>query len=355
MLGFFKREQKAQGRLIIEGSDLGAPIKPGQTILQAATVARIKFPNMCNVGECGTCRCRIREGHVRLKRDISHHVSRAQLEQGYVLGCQAVPDGDVVVQVPGLSATDVSTVASRGIIASLRKLTHDILEVTVTLEQPVQYLAGQYARIALPDVGGMEDVERNYSFAGWSGGGETVSPVFHVRHVPGGRFTDWLFAADRTGTPLTVTAPFGDFQYHESNRPLLFLAGGSGFAPIKALLEELKASGLVRAVTLLFGAREERDLYGQEIVREMAAQWPASFAFHPILSNEADGSAWQGLRGFVTRHLESLAPDLAEHDVYMCGPPAMLDAVIAHVQGKVPRERVHFDKFLDQSSLHPAN
>jgi xylene monooxygenase electron transfer component len=355
MLRFFNGGRKAEARLIIEGAELEAPIKPGQTILQAATVARIKFPNMCNVGECGTCRCRIREGHVKLKRDISHHVSREQLEQGYILGCQAVPDGNVVVQVPGLSATEGSTIASRGVIASLRKLTHDILEVTITLDQPVQYLAGQYARIALPDVGGMEEVERNYSFAGWSAGGETVSPVFHIRHVPGGRFTDWLFAADRTGTGLTVTAPFGDFQYHESNRPLLFVAGGSGFAPVKALLNELEASGLARPVTLLFGAREQRDLYGQEIVRQMAAEWPASFAFHPVLSNEAAGTSWQGLRGYVTQHLDNLVPDLADHDVYMCGPPAMLDAIIARVEGKVPRERLHFDRFLDQSSLHPAN
>jgi xylene monooxygenase electron transfer component len=257
--------------------------------------------------------------------------------------------------VPGLSATDGSTIASPGVIASLRKLTHDILEVTVTLEQPVQYIAGQYARIALLDVGSVEEVERNYSFAGSSASGETVSPMFHIRHVPGGRFTDWLFAADRTGARLTVTAPFGDFQYHESNRPLLFVAGGSGFAPIKALLEEQKASGLVRPVTLLFGAREQRDLYGQEFVSDMAAEWPAPFAFHPVLSNEADGTSWRGLRGFVPQHLESLVPDLADHDVYMCGPPRMLDAVIAHVEGKVPRERLHFDKFLDQSSLHPAN
>jgi toluene methyl-monooxygenase electron transfer component len=355
MLDFFKRKPKVIGRLIIEGSDLGAPIKPGQSILQAATVARIKFPNMCNVGECGTCRCRLREGKVRLKRDITHHVSIEELEQGYILGCQAVPEGDVVVQVPGLSATDESTITTAGTIASLRKLTHDILEVNVTMDRPVRYQAGQYARLSVPGEPSLADVERNYSFAGDAGSGEAASVSFYIRHVPGGQFTDWLFAADRTGTKLQLSAPFGDFHYRESERPLLLMAGGSGLAPIKALLEELQATGSAHPVTLLFGARAKRDLYCLDEIAAMSAAWPAPFAFHPILSHEADGSDWTGARGFVTGHLARLVPDLSAHDVYMCGPPAMLDAVIAQVEGAVPRERIHFDKFLDQGSLHPTH
>jgi NAD(P)H-flavin reductase len=133
------------------------------------------------------------------------------------------------------------------------------------------------------------------------------------------------------------------------------MAGGSGLAPIKALLEELQATGSAHPVTLLFGARAERDLYCLDEIAAISAAWPAPFAFHPILSHEADGSGWIGARGFVTEHLTRLVPDLSAHDVYMCGPPAMLDAVIAQVEGAVPRERIHFDKFLDQGSLHPAH
>jgi CDP-4-dehydro-6-deoxyglucose reductase len=355
MLDFFQRKPKVTGRLIIEGSDLEAPIKPGQTILQAATVARIKFPNMCNVGECGTCRCRLREGKVRLKRDITHHVSIEELEQGYILGCQAIPDGDVVVQVPGLSATDESTVSTAATITSLRKLTHDILEVKVALERPVRYRAGQYARLSVPGEPSLADVERNYSFASDAGNDEVATAIFFVRQVPGGRFTDWLFAANRVGTKLQLSAPFGDFYHRPSERPLLLMAGGSGLAPIKAVLEELKATRVARPVTLLFGARTQRDLYCVDEIAALAGAWPASFAFYPVLSHEPDGSDWNGDRGFVTEHFERRVPDLADRDVYLCGPPAMLDAVIAQVEGVVPRERIHFDKFLDQSSLHPAH
>jgi xylene monooxygenase electron transfer component len=355
MLDFFKRKPEVIGRLVIEGSDLEAPIKPGQSILQAATVARIKFPNMCNVGECGTCRCRLREGKVKLKRDITHHVSIEELEQGYILGCQAKPEGDVVVQVPGLSATDESTVATAGTITSLHKLTHDILEVNVALDHPIHYKAGQYARLSVPGEASLADVERNYSFATHREGGEATTSTFFIRHVPGGRFTDWLFAADRSGATLQLSAPFGDFHYRPSERPVLLMAGGGGLAPINALLQDLKASGMTRPITLLFGARTERDLYFLDEIAALSAAWTAPFAFHPILSHEADGSEWSGGRGFVTEHLARLVPDLSEHDVYLCGPPAMLDAVIARVEGAVPRERIHFDKFLDQGSLHAAH
>ncbi|EKF7416843.1 TPA: 2Fe-2S iron-sulfur cluster binding domain-containing protein [Pseudomonas aeruginosa] len=353
MFGFFKNSPG--GQLVIEGSDFQAPIKAGQSILQAATTARIKFPNMCNVGECGTCKCRLVEGSVRLKRDITHHVSLEELEQGYILGCQAIPDGNVLVQVPGLSATDTSTVVTAGTISALRKLTHDILEVSVKLDQAVHYKAGQYARLSVPGEPSLVDVERNYSFASYAASGESAQATFHIRHVPGGQFTDWLFATDRVGTRLDVAAPYGDFHYRPSQRPLLFIAGGSGLAPVQALLEQLKAEGYSGQISLLLGARQQRDIYGSELAAELAQAFPGRFSFHPVLSGVAEDATWTGLRGYVTDHLQQLAPQLGEHDVYMCGPPVMLDGVLAHLEGKVPAERVHYDKFLDQSSLNAAN
>lgn len=351
MFGFFSGRSAASQRLVIEGSEFSAPVKPGQTILQAATSARIKFPNMCNVGECGTCRCRLREGRVKLMRDITRHISVAEIEQGYILGCQAVPDGDVIVQVPGLSATDTVTAAHQGRIVATDRLTHDILEVRVEVDRKVHYSAGQYARLSVPGAAALSDVERNYSFASAVGADGTTHLHFYIRHVPGGLFTDWLFATDRTGEVLSLSLPYGDFGYHPSERPLLCIAGGSGLAPIKALLEQLQADGIERSVTLLFGARTQADLYGLPAINVLAARWPASFAFHPVLSAEPKESDWTGRRGFVTDHLPKIVPNLAEHDAYLCGPPAMLDAALAHMQDMLPPDRIHFDKFLDQSSL----
>src|SRR5262249_19832365 len=141
--------------------------------------------------------------------------------------------------------------------------------------RPVSYIAGQYARISVPGVAALADIERNYSFASAMMADGTTSLVFYIRHVPGGAFTDWLFAADRTGTVLQVAVAYGDFHYCPSERPLLCIAGGSGLAPVKALLEQLRADGIARPVSFLFGARTRGDLYCQAEIDALAAGWPA--------------------------------------------------------------------------------
>lgn len=347
--------KKPKNRLFIDGSTLEAPVKNGQTILQAATAAKIKFPNMCNVGECGTCRCRIIEGKVKLKRDIRNQVSREDMEQGYVLGCQTIPEGDVVVRVPGLSSTDTVVARTSGIIASLQKLSHDILQVNITLDTPIHYKPGQYARITVLDEKGPVEATRNYSFASYCTREKTVNVVFYIRHVPGGQFTDWLFAQDRSGSKIELSAPFGDFYLRTNDRPVLLVAGGSGLAPIKALLEEIQAKRIHKPVTLFFGARGQRDLYELDFIESLRESWPATFNFHPILSDEPENSPWTGLRGLVTDHFEKLLSDVDTLDVYMCGPPPMLDSVITFMEGKIPKEQVYFDKFFDQSSLNTGN
>jgi toluene methyl-monooxygenase electron transfer component len=222
--------------------------------------------------------------------------------------------------------------------------------VRVELTDAITYQAGQYARLSVPGVEVLEDVVRNYSFAA-APGPETREACFFIRHVPGGVFTDWLFAADRSGTAVELSAPFGDFMHHSADRPMLLIAGGSGLAPVKAVLEACAAAGSIQPVTLLFGARAQVDLYAIDQIAALAAQWPASFAFHPILSNEADSSGWTGRRGFVTEHVERLIPNLADHDLYMCGPPPMIDAVVELVGSRIPAERQHFDRFFDQGNL----
>src|SRR5262249_3205497 len=156
-------------------------------------------------------------------------------------GCQSLADGDVIVRVPGLSSSDMSLTECEGTIAGVVSLAHDILEVRVGLERPIAYTAGQYAQLTVP--GGVELAEtaRNYSFATAVAGDENKTVTFYIRHVPGGRFTDWLFAGDRTGERLHLAGPYGDFHYRASERPLLCMAGGSGLAPIKAMLEQMQA------------------------------------------------------------------------------------------------------------------
>jgi len=350
MFSLFKKKPK--NTMIIDGSELSAPIKKGQTLLSAGINAKLKFPNMCNVGECGTCRCKVLKGDIKLKRDITNHIPIEEIQKGYVLACQSISKGgDILVQVPGLSSTDDSISTSLGNIDKITELTHDTYGVTLSLDKPIRYVGGQYGQIIVPDVVELVDHPRNYSFAASPEKGGNTTIEFFIRHVPGGLFTDWLFAKDRTGQKIELSGPYGDFYHRDEGRPILCIAGGSGLAPVKSLLEQLKQDGLSPNVTLMFGAREQKDLYCQREFEALAKQWSSDFNVHAILSEEPTTSDWQGLRGFVTQHIDDLVPNLSEHDLYLCGPPIMIDSVIDHVDEQIPTQRIHFDKFLDQSSI----
>lgn len=351
MFGRRWRGTEAHGVLSVDGTTMTAPVKQGQTILQAAIGARIKFPNMCNVGECGTCRCRLIKGHVKLKRDITHRVPIQDLEKGYVLACQALAENDVLVEVPSLSPGAAGVSTALGKINQILPLTSDIVDVRVVLSSPIHYVAGQYARVSVPAEPSLSGVFRNFSFADAPQTEKEREARFFIRHVPGGVFTDWLFSADRTGTAIELAAAFGGFCHVATERPMLFVAGGSGLAPIKAVLEDCANARSRQPVVLLFAARNQQELYALTQISELASCWSAAFSFHAILSDEASSSGWYGERGLVTDHLDRLVPNLADCDLYMCGPPPMINAVIDFVGNRIPCTRQHFDRFFDQRSL----
>jgi len=354
MFGLFRKKANKLNTLVIEGSDYRVPVKPGQTILAAAIAEGINFPNLCNVGECGACRCQVLKGDVKLKRKITHHIPIDEIKQGHVLACQSAVHSDIVVKVPGLSSTDDSITQCEGRISQLSKLTHDIYEVQVELQKPVKYTAGQYGQLTVPSIEQLASSPRCYSFAHCANT-EHTSLHFFIRHVPGGAFTDWLFNADRTGETIHFNGPYGDFHYHPSPRSLLCIAGGSGLAPINALLQQLEQDGKMPPVTLLFGAREQRDLYHLDALDALSRKWQESFTYHAILSDENEGSDWQGHRGFIADHLRELAPNLADYDSYLCGPPVMIDSLMPQLEASIPPDRIYFDKFLDQSFLDQSS
>ncbi|MBV1886932.1 MAG: 2Fe-2S iron-sulfur cluster binding domain-containing protein, partial [Parvibaculaceae bacterium] len=183
----------------IEGSDVEFQVKPNETIVKAAARQGISFPSLCNVGECGSCRCTLKTGRIKLKKDVSHHIAPHQLKMGHMLGCQSLAQSDVVLNVPTLSPSqDLSSgpVQSAGIIKSIQPLNDDILELTIELEKPVNYRAGQYAHLTLPHVQGLDAVPRSYSFASGQGSRAPHRVTFHIRKVPGGAFTCLLYTSD---------------------------------------------------------------------------------------------------------------------------------------------------------------
>ncbi len=340
--------------LAIAGVDLRAPIRAGDTLLQAGLRAGIKIPHLCMVGDCGSCRCRLVKGEVKLKTDISHHIDAESLQQGHVLACQCEALSDVELAVPGLTPTadNRKLVHTRARITSVKALNHDIRHLVLALDQPMSYEPGQYAQLTVPGEAALAHEARCYSFCSAPVGASQSEVQFHVRRVPGGAFTEWLFSGDRTGQELQLSGPLGDFRVHDASRPMVCIAGGSGLAPIKAMLEDLRKGRTAPDVTLFFAARTQKDLYCLAEIALLQRQWPGpgQLLFMPILSMEPADSGWSGLTGYCDEHLAAFC-NPESSSFYLCGPPAMIDAITRFLETRVERHHIHFDRFLDRSTL----
>jgi NAD(P)H-flavin reductase/ferredoxin len=341
-------------QLAIEGTELQTPLKSGETLLKAGLRGGAKVPHLCMVGECGSCRCRLLRGKVRLKKDISHHVDHEALRGGFLLACQSEALSDVLLAVPGLSPNiqGSALVTSYGRIKSAVALTHDIRHLVLELDTPISYRAGQYAQLSIPGHNVLANEPRCYSFCGARLKQPQTEVEFHVRLVPGGQFTEWLFAEDRVDELVELTGPLGDFAVHEAQRPMVVIAGGSGLAPIKAILEDLGSKERAPDVTFFFAARTQHDLYCLTEIARLQTAWPGRgrMIFEPVLSNEPDDSGWRGLTGYCGEHISSFCSP-ADSSFYLCGPPPMIDSILHQLDGAVDPAHVHYDRFIDRSSL----
>ncbi len=348
MLSFLKKQDYGA---TVDPAGQHVIVKHGQKLLDAALAAGLAWPHDCRVGSCGTCRCVLKAGKIKALTDFSYTLEPTDLRAGVILACQTQLRSDVTIEVALASpACDIETVP--GTIHALRALTHDILEVTVKLARPafVNAVAGQYAELHLAGC----DAPRSYSFLRAPRLETDAQVTFCIRHVPGGAFTDWLFGADRQTTPLTLTGPFGGFRYHTATGRMICVAGGSGLAPLYAMLLEIAAAGIARDCMVLFGARTSADLYFLDELAEVGARWRGTFDVLPVLSMEPPESAWHGSRGLVTAALSDVASSgfRAGDQGYLCGPPAMVDAGISELQRLgMPRAAIFCDRFLDASTL----
>jgi NAD(P)H-flavin reductase/ferredoxin len=324
-------------------NDQSITIDPGETVLQAALRHGIEIPSSCRVGGCGTCKCRLTSGAVKELTETGYLLTADEIDQGYILACQSVPRSDIGIAVdlsPRASQRSVS-----GRVVAQRKLTHDITSLGVQLDQPMPYKAGQFANVGIE---GLEGLVRSYSFATPTRDDGQVS--FLVRKVPGGAFSSLVNDQDIVGRSVRVDGPSGDFWLRPSSAPLLLVAGGSGLAPILAILQEALSAGVSRSVTLLFGAREARDLYALDEIESIARQWRGAFHFVPVLSAAGDDATWKGERGLVTEKIQGLL--VPGSHAMLCGPPGMVDGAVAVLRERgVRREDIHFDRFTTQADV----
>lgn len=315
--------------------------EPRETLLRAALRHGIAFPHGCRAGGCGTCKCRLKSGRVTELTETGYLLSEQETDQGYILACQSVPQSDLAVIVD-LSAQP-SARSSSGRVVAQQKVTRDITLLRVQLDERMPYKAGQFANVGIE---GLDRVVRAYSFATPARDDAQVS--FFVRRVPGGRFSSLVNDHDVVGRAVRVEGPFGDLWLRPSAAPLLLVAGGSGLAPILAILEEAVAAGLARSATLLFGAREAQDLYAVEEIESIARRWRGTFRFVPVLSEATHDATWMGERGLVTEKIPGLF-EPGSHAV-LCGPPAMVDGAVALLRQRgVAREHIQVDRFITQA------
>lgn len=313
-------------------------VSPHETLLAAALRQGVAMPFSCRVGGCGTCKCRLVAGRVDEGTETGYVLSDEDIAQGGILACQSVPLTDVRITVDLAARPVRRSIAGR--VVGQRRLTHDITALDVQLDQGLPYQAGQHA---LLHIGALPGVHRNYSFA------TPVRPDgrvrFFVRKVPQGMFSTWVDAQDLVGQAMQVDGPVGDFWLRPGDAPLLFVAGGSGLAPVLAMLQDAVDTGAdQRSATLLFGARARRDLYALDEIDAIARRWRGGLRFMPVLSDGQDDPHWPGAHGLVT---DFISPVLQpQTQAYLCGPPAMIDTAVALLaQQGVPGAHIHADRF----------
>jgi CDP-4-dehydro-6-deoxyglucose reductase len=337
-------------QVTVQPSGRGFSANAGEAILQAAIRQGIGLPYGCKDGACGSCKTRKLEGTVVHGTHQSKALNAEEEAAGFVLTCCAVPQTDVVLesrQVTDESAFPVKKMPSR--VTSLEKVSHDVMVVKLQLpaNDTMRYHAGQYIEFILRD-----GARRSYSMANAPHNGPGVE--LHIRHMPGGKFTDHVFSAMKEKEILRVEGPFGSFYLREdSDKPMVLLASGTGFAPIKALIEHLQFRGSTRPATLYWGGRRPADLYMDEWVKARLAEMP-NLRYVPVISNALPEDNWTGRTGFVHKAVIEDFPDLSGHQVYACGAPIVVDSARAEYSAacKLPPEEFHADSFTTEADKH---
>ncbi len=352
----------------IEPSARTFQARRGETLLSAALMAGVALPYGCKDGACGSCKCQLLSGEVTHNAHQTKALSDHEEAQGHILTCCAVAQSDVVLlcrQVLDINLPLVRKMPVR--VDQLHLLAPDVMQVFLQLPQndAFDFIPGQYIDFLLKD-----GQRRSYSLANAPFPKAPAAPPssapmddvalppkrfieLHVRHMPGGVFTDQVFGSLKPKDILRIEGPLGGFFLHASTKPIVFLASGTGFAPIKSILESIVSSQdealKARSLHLYWGVKYLFDLYKNDWVLELQKKLP-QLVYTPVLSEPAPARQWRGREGFV--HLAVLQdyPSLRDHQVYACGAPIVVESAKADFVSKaqLPAEEFFADSFLSQ-------
>ena len=330
-----------------DGSETSFEVKRNDMLLKAAVDQGIDYPHNCRVGVCGTCKTRLVDGRVSPMVDLAlSPLSNEQIEAGFVLACQAKVRTDLVLDVKLGNGAQLPVRTVSALVTRWQRLPGDVIDLRLKLDGAVAFNAGQYCTIA--ESGSF--TRRSYSYydvpaADGSPAGEVG---FLVKRLPGGRFSEWLFAEDRSGIKFWVEGPFGVMGVDDLDRDGLCVAGGTGLAPILSIVGDRLQRSETARFTIVFGVRSEKDLFADTHLAELQAKAGDRLRVIPILSHEPTGSSWAGLRGLVTAALTpALGIDYRDTAAFICGNLGMVEAVERRlIELGVQADRIHADKFV---------
>jgi CDP-4-dehydro-6-deoxyglucose reductase len=319
------------------------PVDDHDNILQAALNAGLVLPYGCRDGACGSCKGKLIEGQLDYGDCAEKALSGAEREQGYALFCQAKPLTDVVIEAREVrKAGDIQIKKLPARVQKVERVADDVVILSLKLPatERLLFLPGQYLDILLKD-----GSRRSFSMGNAPHDDEFVQ--LHVRHVPGGAFTDHVFQKMKERDILRVEAPLGTFFLREeTEKPIIFVASGTGFAPIKSIIEAAFKKGITRPMTLYWGARRPKDIYLHGLPQLWAAEH-ANFKYVPVISEAKPEDQWTGRTGFVHQATMADFPDLSGHQVYACGVPIMVDSAKRDFTSKcrLPEDEFYADSF----------
>jgi CDP-4-dehydro-6-deoxyglucose reductase len=347
-------------QVTVQPSGRSFSVHAQEAILAAAIRQGIGMPYGCKDGACGSCKCKKLEGCVIHGPHQSKALSDEEEAAGFVLTCCGMPQTDIVLesrQVTDESAFPIKKMPSR--VITLEKKSSDVVVVKLQLpaNDTLRYHAGQYIEFILRD-----GARRSYSMANAphtmlkadASPPSGPSLELHIRHMPGGKFTDHVFTAMKEKEILRVEGPYGSFYLREdSDKPIVLLASGTGFAPIKALIEDMQFKGITRPAVLYWGGRRPADLYMDDWVRAKLAEMP-HLKYVPVISDALPEDNWTGRTGFVHKAVLEDLPDLSAHQVYACGAPIVVESARAEYSAlaQLPPQEFYADSFTTEADKH---
>lgn len=332
--------------LTIEPLGATIEVEEGQPMLDAALRAGIYIPHACCHGLCGTCKVEVLEGEIEHGEASSFALMDFERDEGKTLACCATMESDVVIEADVDEEPDAEVIPVKdfpGKISRIETLTPTIKGIWIELDDPIHFQAGQYVTVNIPTL----DIGRPFSIAGAPSGSRKAIEL-NVRIVPGGPGTTYLHEKLKVGDPVTISGPYGRFFVRKSaGVPIVFMAGGSGLSSPRSMMLDLLESDNELPITLVYGQRTREELYYHDEFLALA-ETHSNFTYVPALSDEPEGTDWQGFRGYVHEAAKAhFDNDFRDRKAYLCGPPKMIDACITTLmQGRLFERDIYTEKFL---------